>query len=387
MKNDFRGKQDGEPVTISVPPTLLMTAVAKVSERALRAHGGFQGAGDVIYLAGRSSLGLAGSELSGARSSDGRTLPRSTNAALGRAGLGSRAHGSTAGSAARSGKRRPSFARCTMFRRAALLVAVAEGLLARGFGAQIDIPRGLRSPGSSAFGEGFTRSSPRSPKRMRPASRRSARIWEFRFVRIGTVDARSDRLEVTSAGEAQSWSAPTSRSFGRPGRKAGTGNEPASKPRALVITGDGINCENETAQAFRLAGFEAEIRHLNDLIAEQIDLDDLSKRYSALALPGRIFLRRRSDFGKSARAQDPAPAHMESRRFRRARRAGHRDLQRLSGADPHGSFRQGRFDHAQLARQIHRSLDQGRRRRARAASGSRAWARWISRSGMARAAS
>lgn len=58
------------------------------------------------------------------------------------------------------------------------------------------------------------------------------------------------------------------------------------KPKALVITGDGINCEVETAQAFRLAGFEAEIRHLNDLIAEQIREEKLFPRYSALALPG-----------------------------------------------------------------------------------------------------
>jgi phosphoribosylformylglycinamidine (FGAM) synthase-like amidotransferase family enzyme len=57
-------------------------------------------------------------------------------------------------------------------------------------------------------------------------------------------------------------------------------------PRVLVITGDGINCEQETAQAFRLAGFDAEIRHLNDLIAEFSSLDSVSKRYSAIALPG-----------------------------------------------------------------------------------------------------
>lgn len=58
------------------------------------------------------------------------------------------------------------------------------------------------------------------------------------------------------------------------------------KARALVITGDGINCENETAQALRIAGFEADIRHLNDLIAEKMKLDELSSSYSALALPG-----------------------------------------------------------------------------------------------------
>lgn len=58
------------------------------------------------------------------------------------------------------------------------------------------------------------------------------------------------------------------------------------KPGALVLTGDGINCEQETAQALRLAGFHAEIRHLNDLIGERLMLDDLNRRYSALALPG-----------------------------------------------------------------------------------------------------
>ncbi len=59
-----------------------------------------------------------------------------------------------------------------------------------------------------------------------------------------------------------------------------------TKPNALVITGDGINCESETAQAFRIAGFDAEIKHLNDLIRDRVRLDDLSRRYQALAFPG-----------------------------------------------------------------------------------------------------
>ncbi len=58
------------------------------------------------------------------------------------------------------------------------------------------------------------------------------------------------------------------------------------KPRALVLTGDGINCEVETAQALRLAGFDAEIRHLNDLIAEDFKQDYLNSRYALLAMPG-----------------------------------------------------------------------------------------------------
>jgi phosphoribosylformylglycinamidine synthase len=42
----------------------------------------------------------------------------------------------------------------------------------------------------------------------------------------------------------------------------------------------------ETGAAFKLAGFDPEIRHLNDLISEDLTLDGLSRRYHALALPG-----------------------------------------------------------------------------------------------------
>ncbi len=58
------------------------------------------------------------------------------------------------------------------------------------------------------------------------------------------------------------------------------------KPKTLVITGDGINCETETAEAFAIAGFDVEIRHLNDLIAERFSQDHLLTRYRVLALPG-----------------------------------------------------------------------------------------------------
>lgn len=60
----------------------------------------------------------------------------------------------------------------------------------------------------------------------------------------------------------------------------------SSEPRVLVMAGDGINCEFETSAAFCRAGFRTEIRHLNDLISEQLSLDQLQKQYSVLALPG-----------------------------------------------------------------------------------------------------
>ncbi|GMW03306.1 MAG: phosphoribosylformylglycinamidine synthase subunit PurQ [Candidatus Hydrogenedentota bacterium] len=52
--------------------------------------------------------------------------------------------------------------------------------------------------------------------------------------------------------------------------------------RALILTGFGINCDNETEYAFRLAGAAAQRMHLNDLLASP----DLLEAASILAVPG-----------------------------------------------------------------------------------------------------
>lgn len=54
------------------------------------------------------------------------------------------------------------------------------------------------------------------------------------------------------------------------------------KPRVLVLSGYGLNCEEETAFAFRLAGGKTDIVHMNDLIASPKKLH----RYQILAIPG-----------------------------------------------------------------------------------------------------
>jgi phosphoribosylformylglycinamidine synthase I len=42
--------------------------------------------------------------------------------------------------------------------------------------------------------------------------------------------------------------------------------------KALIITGFGINCEEEMAAAYRLAGAEAQIVHLNDILIEGLSI-------------------------------------------------------------------------------------------------------------------
>lgn len=52
--------------------------------------------------------------------------------------------------------------------------------------------------------------------------------------------------------------------------------------KALILTGDGINCETETALAFTELGAQAEIIHISDLIEKK----DKLKEAQILALPG-----------------------------------------------------------------------------------------------------
>lgn len=56
--------------------------------------------------------------------------------------------------------------------------------------------------------------------------------------------------------------------------------------KALVLAGDGINCEQETAFAAKTAGFETDIVHINDLIKDKVAQDQLKSKYRALFLPG-----------------------------------------------------------------------------------------------------
>ncbi|MCP4133217.1 MAG: phosphoribosylformylglycinamidine synthase I [bacterium] len=55
-----------------------------------------------------------------------------------------------------------------------------------------------------------------------------------------------------------------------------------AKPRTIVLTGYGINCDDETSYAFEKAGAEARIVHINDLIENPGQLDE----YQVFAFPG-----------------------------------------------------------------------------------------------------
>ncbi|PWT96833.1 MAG: phosphoribosylformylglycinamidine synthase, partial [Candidatus Melainabacteria bacterium] len=54
------------------------------------------------------------------------------------------------------------------------------------------------------------------------------------------------------------------------------------KPKALVLCGDGINCELESEYALQLAGFESSLVHTSQLLSQPA----LLKQHQMLVLPG-----------------------------------------------------------------------------------------------------
>ena len=52
--------------------------------------------------------------------------------------------------------------------------------------------------------------------------------------------------------------------------------------KALILSGYGINCEDETLNAFKAAGIKGAIVHVNDLIESPSNLNN----FQILALPG-----------------------------------------------------------------------------------------------------
>ena len=65
-------------------------------------------------------------------------------------------------------------------------------------------------------------------------------------------------------------------------RSTNQSNSNGPPAKALIITGFGINCEEETAAAFAIAGAETRTVHLNNLLAGGCDLLE----FDILALPG-----------------------------------------------------------------------------------------------------
>lgn len=145
MKNDFRGKREGKPVSISVPPTLLVTAMGRVPDIRFARTADFKAAGDLIYLLTVSRRGIQGSELAQF------FMPIESQVAEPDWGVARRVYDWIGGA---KGKQQGSLKSLHDVSEGGLLVALAESMLARGIGAVIEIPE-KENPWEFCFGEGF----------------------------------------------------------------------------------------------------------------------------------------------------------------------------------------------------------------------------------------
>ncbi|MBN1532747.1 MAG: phosphoribosylformylglycinamidine synthase I [Spirochaetes bacterium] len=84
-----------------------------------------------------------------------------------------------------------------------------------------------------------------------------------------------------------------------------------AKPRTLVITGYGINCDEETRFAFEYAGAEAVIMHINDIIDNPAILD----RYQIVSFPGGFSYGDDTGSGKALASRIKNNLMEELRRF------------------------------------------------------------------------
>ncbi len=191
MKNDFRGKRDGQSVTISVPPTLLMTAVGRVSDVKQARTADFKSVGDAIYLLGGNRLGLLGSELQDALGKLPSVAPRTGEPDWAEARRIYSWLGCTIG------KEQPRLKSVHDVSEGGVLVAIAEGLLARGFGASVSISS-TADPWELAFGEGFHSFVVSVSEMDSPALESEWFSHDIPFRRLGAVTP-TERVEVRLA--------------------------------------------------------------------------------------------------------------------------------------------------------------------------------------------
>ncbi len=199
MKNDYRGKKDGSDVVISVPPTLLMTALGRMVDVRYARSADFKSVGDWIYLIGGKQIGLIGSEYHAIYP----TLPQGTWLAQPDWEMAKRIYSWLGGA---SGKNQDKLRSLHDVSEGGTLVALCESLLARNLGATIEIPAS-RNPWEFCYGEGFHTFVASISESNAPLVEAEWEILGVPFTRIGVLTPQ-EKLEVSLEGKLM-WSVST----------------------------------------------------------------------------------------------------------------------------------------------------------------------------------
>jgi len=276
MFNDFKGFDlDGKPITISVPPTLLISAIAVVNDILEVVTPDFKIAGDLVYVLGETEEEIGGSEYANMWDESHQTevtaypVPR-VDAARNKK-LYETYHQAVTLGFMSSGQ---------SLHHGGLAIAIAKSAIAGQMGVEINLNKlaGFATRDDAAL---FSESQGRilvtvAPEQQADFEKLCANVP---YALVGRV--RADRTVkvygINGATVVQTDITRLTASY-----KKHFGIIHKLVPRALVLSGYGINCEEETAFAFNQAGMTAQIVHINDLISNNVRLD----QFELLAVPG-----------------------------------------------------------------------------------------------------
>ncbi|MFH2021908.1 MAG: phosphoribosylamine--glycine ligase [Patescibacteria group bacterium] len=276
MFNDFEGfDAQGQPQKISILPTLLISSVGVVSDATKTVSMEPKFADDLIYVLGETFDEVGGSEylrLWGDRHQKeyvGNQVPQvdaGKNVKLYRA--------------LTRAIKQEIVASCMSLNQGGLGVALAKMALAGGLGIDVslkDLPGKFSRSDYALFSESQGRVVVTIDPQHKLAFEKIMAgqkiaglgkvIPESKLVIKDQSDKKIVKLDLEVAGQAYS---------------TAFNDLCANKVRAVVVTGYGINCEEETAHALELAGARAEIIHVNDLIDGSHHLSD----YQVMVIPG-----------------------------------------------------------------------------------------------------
>lgn len=270
MFNDFKGfDEQGQPVNISVPPTLLISALAITNDVRKVVSPDFKMAGDALFVIGENAVELGGSEYyrmqqeTGQRADTIDTVP-SVNIAQNLKVYKALAMAIDQG----------VIASAQSIHRGGLAVALGKSAIGGQLGAKITI-NGEAEVALFSEGQGriLVSVAPQQQKTF-------AKI--FKNVPVYKLGAVTARKEIEIYGENSQLIVQTANREVTKSYKQHFGRVDMLKPRAIVLAGYGLNCEEDTAAAFELAGGEAQVVHVNDLVDGLVSLD----QFDILAVPG-----------------------------------------------------------------------------------------------------
>ena len=276
MFNDFKGFDDqGQPIKISIPPTLLISSIGVINDVTSAVSLDAKFADDLVYVLGDTHDELAGSEYydwwaeQQSLTGQGAHVPQvdpGKNLAVYQTYHQAVAAGLVA-SAIGIG-------------RGGLAVALGRMALGGQLGLKINLSH-LQGTASRTDHQLFSESQGRIVATVSPQNQAAfEKLWvDQSWSRIGRVTA-TPQIEITDHQSATVVSVSLKDCRTAYTHHFGIVNH--HQPAAAVLTGYGINCEEETATAFQLAGADPTIVHINDFIDGRVKLSD----FQILAIPG-----------------------------------------------------------------------------------------------------